>query len=343
MAPADGPLSCTDVAPGGPVWRSSRPSDEPFRPADPSSPSGRDGAAAGRPSPAADCSRVAAEGSGARPLGIGTDVQRETVDVDGTQLSYLTAGESSSPPLVLLHGTFWSRVWQPVLDRLGERHRCLALDLPGFGRSGGELDESGAAVPALAATVLRAADALGLSEFALAAHDIGGAVAQHLAVTEGQRVRSLVLVNAVLLDSWPVPAVARFRNPAVRASTSVEDLLAARRETTRRAVARPLTDAEVEDYVSPWRDERRVRSWMAMAAAADARYTLDLVPALIERAAPTRLVWGRDDAFQRIEFARRYVAQVPGADLVEVPGRHIPTEDAPDEVAEAVLGHLDRD
>ncbi|SNS76637.1 Pimeloyl-ACP methyl ester carboxylesterase [Geodermatophilus pulveris] len=270
-------------------------------------------------------------------------MQRETVDVEGTELSYLTAGASSAPPLVLLHGTFWSRVWQPVLDRLGERRRCLALDLPGFGRSGGELDDSDAAVPALAATVLEAADALGLSTFDLAAHDIGGAVAQHVVVTGGERIRSMVLVNAVLLDSWPVPAVARFRDPAVRAGTTVEDLLAARRESTRKAVARPLSDAEVEDYVSPWHDERRVRSWMAMAAAADARYTLDLVPGLIERAVPTRLVWGRDDVFQRIEFARRYVAQVPGADLVEVPGKHIPTEDAPDEVAEAVLDHLDRD
>ncbi len=275
-------------------------------------------------------------------MGTGADVQRESVDVDGTELSYLAAGESSAPPLVLLHGTFWSRVWQPVLDRLGEQRRCLALDLPGFGRSGGELDDSGAAVPALAATVLRTVDALGLHEFDLAAHDIGGAVAQHLVVTAGQRTRSLVLVNAVLLDSWPVPAVARFRDPAVRAGTTVEDLLAARRETTRRAVARPLSDAEVEDYVSPWHDERRARSWMAMAAAADARYTLDLVPALIERALPTRLVWGRDDAFQKVEFARRYVEQVPGADLVEVPGKHIPTEDASDQVAGAVLDHLGR-
>ncbi|MDQ6753683.1 MAG: alpha/beta hydrolase [Actinomycetota bacterium] len=75
-----------------------------------------------------------------------------------------------------------------------------------------------------------------------------------------------------------------------------------------------------------------------MAAAADARYTMDLVPAL--RAAahiPTRLVWGTDDDFQKVSFARRYVAEIPASDLVEVNGKHIPTEDSPDTVAHAIL------
>jgi pimeloyl-ACP methyl ester carboxylesterase len=254
----------------------------------------------------------------------------------------LESGSPDAPPLLLLHGTYWSRVWQPVLDQLGEIRHCIALDLPGFGRSDGELDVAAATVPALAGTVQRVAEDLGLPEYDLAAHDIGGGIAQHLVAGGSAPVRSLVLVNAVVFDSWPVPAVARFQDVAVRSTTGVADLVAARRESTRKAVARPLSDAEVEDYVSPWLDERRARSWMSMAAAADARYTLELVPALVERALPTRLVWGRDDDFQKVEFARRYVHEVPGADLVEVPGKHIPTEDSPAEVATAIREHLDR-
>ena len=41
--------------------------------------------------------------------------RRETVDVGGVPISYLTAGDGS-PLALLLHGTYWSRVWQPVLD-----------------------------------------------------------------------------------------------------------------------------------------------------------------------------------------------------------------------------------
>ncbi|TQJ33671.1 alpha/beta fold hydrolase [Arthrobacter sp. SLBN-122] len=266
-------------------------------------------------------------------------VERRTVDVDGVPLSYLTAGDESAPPLILLHGTFWSRVWQPVLPALAAQSRCYALDFPGFGRSGGELDVEQATVPALAQTVLQAADALGIAQFDVAAHDIGGGVAQQLAATSG-RIRKMVLMNAVMFDSWPVPAVERFRDPEVRRNTTEEDLLAARRKSTQACALRTFTEDELEDYLSPWQSPARARSWMAMAAAADARFTLDLVPALKEAAIPTRLVWGRDDDFQKIEFARRYVKEVPNADLVEVDGRHIPTEDSPDAVADAMLDHL---
>ncbi|MGN7200793.1 alpha/beta fold hydrolase [Arthrobacter sp. SAFR-044] len=266
-------------------------------------------------------------------------VERRTLEVDGVPLSYLVAGDEAAPPLILLHGTFWSRVWQPILPALGEYHRCYALDFPGFGRSGGELDVGQASVPALAQVVLKAADALGVDKFDLAAHDIGGGVAQQLAATSG-RVRKMVLMNAVMFDSWPVPAVERFRDPKVRDNTSEEDLLGARRKSTQACAIRTLSEEELAEYLSPWQSPARARSWMAMAAAADPRYTLDLVPALKEAAIPTRLVWGRDDDFQKIAFARRYVEEIPNADLVEVDGKHIPTEDSPDDVATAILEHL---
>lgn len=198
-------------------------------------------------------------------------VQRKQVQVDGTGLSYLEAGGGSARTLLLLHGTFWSRVWLPVLPALGTHSRCVALDLPGFGASDGELDVHNATVPELARTVLAAADALGMDRFDLAGHDIGGGIAQHVAATSG-RVDRLVLMNSVMFDSWPVPAVERFRDPQVRASMRVKEMMAARAETTRKAVARPLSEEEVADYVSPLKDPVRVRSWMAMAAAVDARY-----------------------------------------------------------------------
>ncbi|NKX56375.1 alpha/beta fold hydrolase [Arthrobacter mobilis] len=266
-------------------------------------------------------------------------VRREQITVNGTGLSYLTCGDQGAGPHLLLHGTFWSRVWQPVMPGLADQAHCIALDLPGFGRSDGELGESEATVPALADTVLQAADALGLDTFALAGHDIGGGIAQHLAARSG-RVSRMVLMNSVMFDSWPVPAVERFRDPAVRRATTAGELREGRSQATRRAVARELSSEELADYLSPWDSPARVRSWMAMAAAADQRYTLELLPALKAAAVPTRLIWGRDDEFQKIGFARRYVEEIPGSDLIEVAGKHIPTEDSPDDVTAAILEHL---
>ncbi|MCZ2402529.1 alpha/beta hydrolase [Paenarthrobacter sp. Z7-10] len=266
-------------------------------------------------------------------------VERKQLQVAGTDISYLRSGDDQAPPLLLLHGTFWSRVWLPIMPELGTNRRCFALDLPGFGRSGGELDLAGATVPALATTVLAAADALGLDSFDLAGHDIGGGIAQQIAATSG-RVRRLVLMNSVMFDSWPVPAVERFRDPEIRAATTVREFLDARELSTRGAVKRTLNEDELSQYLSPWSSPTRQRSWMAMAAAADARFTMDLVPLLQRENIPTRLVWGRDDDFQKVSFARRYVKEIPGSDLVEVDGKHIPTEDSPATVARAILDHL---
>jgi pimeloyl-ACP methyl ester carboxylesterase len=96
----------------------------------------------------------------------------------------------------------WSRVWSPVISELGESHEVSALDYPGFGHSEGRLDAEEATAPALAGFVLWAADALSVKgPIAVAGHDKGGAVAQHVAVQGEGRVSRLALVNSVLYDS----------------------------------------------------------------------------------------------------------------------------------------------
>jgi pimeloyl-ACP methyl ester carboxylesterase len=268
--------------------------------------------------------------------------QRRALAVHGTELSYLHAGEERSRAAVLLHGTWWSRVWEPVLPALGVEREVFALDLPGFGRSGGQLTRERADVPSLARWVVRFAEAAGIAEpFAVVGHDIGGAVAQHLAVHEPARVERLALVNTVLYDSWPVPAVARFRDPAVAAETTLAEFLAARGTALDKGVARPLEPDVREAYLAPFASEARMRSWMAMAAAADARFTLELVPALRERALPTLLVWGVEDGFQPVAYAERFAAEMPDARLVRVDrARHLPMEDRPEVVTDALGAFL---
>ncbi|WP_084774664.1 alpha/beta fold hydrolase [Nonomuraea candida] len=264
--------------------------------------------------------------------------KRMTIDVDGRQAGYLTAG-TRGPVVLLVHGTYWSRVWEPVIDRLAAAGlRPVAVDLPGLGRSEGELTPETATVPALAEWVGRFAAAVGAAEpLAVAGHDIGGAIAQHLLAGGVAKVSGLALVNSVTYDSWPVPGVARFRDPEVVAATTAEEVLAARRTAVTAALARPATEEELADYLSPWHDPRVCRSWLALAGAADSRYTLDLVPALRADRTPKLLVWGEDDTFQEVRHAERFVSEMPGSRLVRVPAAgHIPMENDPERVASAL-------
>jgi pimeloyl-ACP methyl ester carboxylesterase len=264
-----------------------------------------------------------------------TAVLRTTVQVGGETASYLTV-EQDGPPVLLLHGTYWSRVWLPVLGRLAEAGlRPLAVDLPGLGRSEGELTPETATVPALADWVARFASALKLSgPIAVAGHDIGGAIAQHLLVHDRLEVSRLALANSVTYDSWPAPHVARFGGPEATA----DDVLAARRQAVTAALAGAATEQRIADYVDPWTAARVRRSWMAMASAADSRYTLDLVPALRRSTTPKLLIWGEDDPFEKVEYAERFAAEMPHTTLVRIPDAgHIPTENAPGRIARALI------
>ncbi len=271
-------------------------------------------------------------------------VTRTTVDVDGEPASYLTAGEG--PMVLLLHGTYWSRVWLPIVEPLAAAGlRPVAVDLPGCGRSEGELTLESATVPELALWLARFYDAVGgVEPIAVAGHDIGGALAQRLLVTGSPTVGRIALINSVSYDSWPVPGVARFRDAAAVAATTTQDILAARRKALTIALSRSATEEEFADYLAPWATPRVARSWMALAGAADSRYTLELVDALRASQTPKLLVWGEVDEFQPVSYAERFVAEMPSSTLVRIPDAgHIPMENNPSAVADALSAFFTED
>jgi pimeloyl-ACP methyl ester carboxylesterase len=74
-----------------------------------------------------------------------------------------------------------------------------------------------------------------------------------------------------------------------------------------------------------------------MAQAADARYTQELLGPPKEMGLPTLLLWGEEDEFQPIGYARRFEREMPNTNLVAVPGaRHFPMEDDPERTGAAL-------
>jgi len=248
---------------------------------------------------------------------------RSEITVDGIPISFLSAGEG--PLVLLLHGTYWSRVWAPILPAVAKHGvRAVAVDFPGAGRSGGRLTLETATVPALATWVERFADALGAGdELLVAGHDIGGAVTQHLAAHGRRTVPRFALVNSVTYDSWPVDGVKRFRDPEVAAAVTVEELVEWRKRALYVAFGRMSEERELADYLSPWHDPEKAQSWLALAGAADSKYTNQLVQSSV----PKLLVWGEDDPFQPITYAERFAATEPNTELIRIPNAgHIPME-----------------
>jgi pimeloyl-ACP methyl ester carboxylesterase len=110
------------------------------------------------------------------------------VEADGFRIRYMAAGEG--PALIHLHGAGGLRL-TPGHDLLRRQFRVVAFEMPGFGES--EENDRTRDLPELAATMGKAADALGLGEFNLMGTSFGGKTALWLAVQQPARVRALVL------------------------------------------------------------------------------------------------------------------------------------------------------
>jgi pimeloyl-ACP methyl ester carboxylesterase len=126
-----------------------------------------------------------------------------------TDLWYDETGEG--PPLVLLHeGVVDSRIWEPVVPLLGERHRVIRYDQRGFGRSP-RPDGPYSVVEDLTAVL----DAAEVEKAALAGASRGGNIALATAVERPERVSALVLLGsglpgAPLSVGWTSEQIARW-------------------------------------------------------------------------------------------------------------------------------------
>ena len=122
------------------------------------------------------------------------------VTVDERTVAYRDEGDGPAAPLLLVHGYTGSKEdYGPVLSALAEQQRrVLAVDLPGHGESEGSDDPGAYGLATTSAWLLRFADAVGLSEFHLMGHSLGGLVVQRTAALASQRLRSLSLMSTGL-------------------------------------------------------------------------------------------------------------------------------------------------
>ncbi len=140
---------------------------------------------------------VSAEGNPVRdlPLHDLAGFVHRWVDADGVRLHAVEGGRPDGPALVLLAGfpqTWWA--WRKVMPGLAAHFRVIAVDLPGQGHS--ERPERGYDTHTIAGYIHAAVEALGVSAYWLAAHDIGAWVAFSLALDFADRVRGVALLDA---------------------------------------------------------------------------------------------------------------------------------------------------
>ena len=102
-------------------------------------------------------------------------MSRSRVNLGDQELAYLSS-PGTGRPVILVHGNSSSAdTWTRVLDGpLGQRFRCLALDLPGHGESAPAPSQSAYSLPGYASVLADFADSLAAADAVFVGWSLGG-------------------------------------------------------------------------------------------------------------------------------------------------------------------------
>lgn len=261
-------------------------------------------------------------------------LDRQRARTSGGELAYFDAG--SGKPVVFLHGFPTSaHLWRDLAPLTSTVGRAIAPDLLGYGDS-----EKPETVPldigAQAAYVRELLRELDVETFAAVGHDLGGGVAQLLALDGG--VEALVLIDSVAPGSG---------------ASAWEPLLdgdeAADAEFAQKVVGgafergmghrERLADEDLEEYVRPWRADPRALLRAAQALEGDVG--VDATARLSQLGIPTFVLWGEDDPYRPAAEAERLGDALAGSTVALLPGcSHYVLDDAPETAAPLVFEYL---
>lgn len=137
----------------------------------------------------------------------------------GEALSYLDAGDERGQPVIFVHGTPGEAMgWIDYLATVPKGMRYIAIDRPGFGKSGPH--DAVTSLAAQADAVAQLAAALKLEPAILVGHSLGGPVVARFAIDHPRRTAALIILAGSLDpeqedvpwiqhvgDSWPIVAM----------------------------------------------------------------------------------------------------------------------------------------
>lgn len=243
-----------------------------------------------------------------------------------TELWYDETGAGT--PVVLLHeGVVDSRIWEPVVPLLADRHHVVRYDQRGFGRS--PLPDG---PYSLLDDLLSVLDAAGIDRAALVGASRGGGIALTAAVERPERVSALVLAgsglpgHSVQLVDWSPEQIARWET-----AEAADDFEA-------------MAELDMEAWAPMGADSKLKAMFVENAVGSNSEETTTDEP-VAERvggiSAPTLVITGRRDVPAINDVGALLAREIPGARqaVIEEADHMIPWR-TPEELSHLILDFL---
>ncbi|SHF22141.1 Pimeloyl-ACP methyl ester carboxylesterase [Modicisalibacter ilicicola DSM 19980] len=257
--------------------------------------------------------------------------------VDGYKIVFREQGEGNT--VILLHGIPTnSLMWRDIIPQLAKNHRVIAPDLLNYGQSEKPLDAD-VSINAQSRIIIGLMNALGIPYADVVAHDIGGGIAQLMAVSDAQRVRKLVLLDSICFDSWPIPEFEPLQKPGAETDMGLDEFIGMMRDFMPNGVQDKsvMTDEIIDLYVSPWSTEDGKHAFFRNLRRLNKEYTEAIADELKHLPHQTLVLWGDKDAFQKPAYAPQLTKAIPNAELVWIKDAgHWLIEEKPEEVGKRI-------
>lgn len=243
------------------------------------------------------------------PQRMSSGAETFVTEVDGLSVfarRVIATGNTEAAPVIVLHG--WgasSEAVGSIVSGLAGSLTVVAVDLPGFGRSGPPPEAWD--VSRYAAFVVAACDSWGYRRFSILGHSFGARIGIVLAHSRPERISRLLLTGAAGIRPKRPPAYyAKVGGAKVgRVAAAVGG------PPGRRLQARIRRNVASADWLAA---SEQMRGTFRKVIAED------LTPRLPDLAAPTLLVWGANDEDTPVWMGERMEQLIPDAALIVLPG-----------------------
>ncbi|HQS08846.1 MAG: hypothetical protein B7Y12_14130 [Rhizobiales bacterium 24-66-13] len=287
----------------------------------------------------------------------GQPVLSNTVTIDGLEIFYRESGPKDAPVLLLLHGfPSSSHMYRDLIPTLSAKYRVIAPDYPGFGYSAAPALGTGVfpyTFAAVADLIDKFTVAVGAQSYVLFVQDYGGPVGIRLAVKHPDRLRGLIIQNAVAnAEGWNPDVVAQlapfWKSRSAETEKPIRDLLTPdgvkfeyTHGTTRPERLSP--DAWTSDQAGL---DRPGNVDIQLQYFTDYQNNVASYPAwgafLKAAQPPVLIVWGKNDPYFTMKGVEYFKSILPKAEVHLYDAGHFALETYGEEIAATTLDFLGR-
>lgn len=272
-----------------------------------------------------------------------------TFTIQGQDIHFVEAGKRGRQIALLIHG--WSSSWyamSPLLGLLAQRFHCIAIDLPGYGKSPPLKD--GTTIPKYVELLANLIEAISDSPVVLIGHSMGGMISVTLSLEYPVLVERMVLIcptisgelsTSINLFISPITMMERF-GLGSSVVTTVEHTFVGLTDRLMRPVSfARRTGISEEDYELLRQDARRPGQGRVRFDCFHAMRENDLRGKLNDIDRPTLIIWGAEDNTVPLRDAGIVADEWPEADLRIFPkAGHWPHFETPDTTRRQVAAYL---